>query len=115
MESNKKTTQHEKLTSDGTIRGLVRDGVATYLGVPYGCADGETGGLGALRPTGRWTGTLDCTLTPPVFHQPASRLASIMGNAIDENPRSEQAFTVNIFAPVDASTSPVLVFLHGGA
>ena len=102
-------------TRAGSVQGTSSRGVNRFLGIPYGQAVGEFGAFGALSDMPAWTGALDCTQTPPVFPQPPSRLASIMGDAIDIHPRSDQAFNVNVFAPHGAQGLPVLVFVHGGA
>lgn len=51
----------------------------------------------------------------PVFPQLPGRLDAAMGRGLADNPRSEDAFFLNVWAPRDAVGLPVLVFLHGGA
>ncbi|CAE6933244.1 carboxylesterase family protein [Burkholderia sp. R-69980] len=101
-------------TLSGKVRGHVTDGVGIWLGVPYGAATGELGPFAEVETAPAWEGTLDCGGLPAVFTQPQSRLAEVMGPAIDASPQSDQAFTVNVFAPQDAQGLPVLVFVHGG-
>ncbi|MCS5478247.1 carboxylesterase family protein [Corynebacterium sp. YIM 101645] len=50
----------------------------------------------------------------PVFPQNTSRLSSVMGEG-HPNPRSEDAYFLNIWAPRNAVDLPVLFFIHGGA
>ena len=100
-------------TRTGAVRGTLSAGVEAYRGVPYGTADGEFGPLGEVRAVGkleaileyRHPGGLSATEEPPFRDH---------GAAIDEHPQSDQAFTVNIFAPTGADALPVLVFVHGG-
>ncbi|OLL28571.1 hypothetical protein BTH42_26570 [Burkholderia sp. SRS-W-2-2016] len=101
-------------TQAGKVSGISTDGVDSWLGVPYGAAGGELGPFAEVGPVQPWNDTLDCARVPAVFVQPQSRLASIMGPAIDAYPQSEHAFTVNVFAPRGAHNLPVLVFVHGG-
>ncbi|MCC5987209.1 MAG: carboxylesterase family protein [Pararhodobacter sp.] len=51
----------------------------------------------------------------PVFAQLPSRLESLMGPGIRDNPQDVNAFYLNVWAPAGADGLPVLVFLHGGA
>lgn len=51
----------------------------------------------------------------PVFPQLPSRLERVMGPGIRDNPQSDAAFFLNVWAPAGAHDLPVLVFLHGGA
>lgn len=97
------------------FRGVSSNGIDRYLGIPYGQAVGEFGPFGAVTAVPAWTGERDCTAPPAVFPQPVSRLAPIMGPAIDAHRQSDQAFTVNVFVPQGAQRLPVLVFVHGGA
>ena len=50
----------------------------------------------------------------PVFPQLASRLSTFMGGSLI-NPMAEDAFYLNIWAPVGAQQLPILFFIHGGA
>ncbi|MFM0734769.1 carboxylesterase family protein [Paraburkholderia sediminicola] len=111
--SNRRTFVTETLS--GKIRGVLADGIEAYLGVPYGAAVGDLGPFAEVSPVPDWAGILDCTDTPAVFPQAHTRLSAVLGPAIDEHPQSDQAFSVNIFAPHGAKGLPVLVFVHGGA
>lgn len=99
-------------TADGKVRGLVRDGVAVYLGIPY-----------AAPPTGerRWR--------PPAAARPwqgvrdARRYGNICPHitslGVFSGPVStdEDCLFVNVFAPLGAKTGakrPVIVWIHGG-
>ncbi|KAA0974170.1 carboxylesterase family protein [Paeniglutamicibacter gangotriensis] len=50
----------------------------------------------------------------PVFPQLPSRLAAAMGTG-NENPQTDDAFFLNVWAPENAVGLPVMVFVHGGA
>ncbi|AUT65475.1 carboxylesterase family protein [Paraburkholderia terrae] len=102
-------------TASGQVRGVARNGAAIWLGIPYGRAQGHAGAFSPVEAVEPWDGYRDCADKPAVFFQSRSRLASIMGDSIDEYRQSDDAFTVNVFAPQDAHGLPVLVFIHGGA
>lgn len=51
----------------------------------------------------------------PIFPQLPGRLDAAMGPALQRNPRSEDAYFLNVWAPDGARGLPVLVFIHGGA
>lgn len=60
-------------------------------------------GVGALQPE-----------DPAVFPQTPGSLDWLLGPALQELPQSEDAFQVSVFAPEDADSLPVMVFLPGG-
>ncbi|WP_416051623.1 carboxylesterase family protein [Cupriavidus basilensis] len=100
--------------SIGAIRGEASDGVFAFRGVPYGERAHPGSRLSEVMPPSAWTGERDATALGAVFPQAPSRLATVMGNGIDRNPQSEDAFLLNVWAPRDAERRPVLVFIHGG-
>lgn len=51
----------------------------------------------------------------PIFPQLPGRLDAAMGEALQRNPQSEDAYFLNVWAPEGAQAAPVLVFIHGGA
>lgn len=51
----------------------------------------------------------------PIFPQLPGRLDAAMGPALQRNPRSEDAYFLNVWAPEGAAGVPVMVFIHGGA
>lgn len=99
----------------GKARGQLREGVAAFRGLPYGQRIDTTSRLSDLKAPDSWQGELDATQLPAVFPQSRSRLALVMGEGIKDNPQSEDAFVVNVWAPFQAESLPVLFFVHGGA
>lgn len=87
-------------------------GVRAYRGIRYAALEG---GARFAAPTPA-TGQLDVSRLAdvPVFPQLPSRLAAAMG-AGAENPQTEDAFYLNVWAPDGADRLPVLFFIHGGA
>lgn len=98
----------------GAIRGKASQGVFAFRGVPYGERARPGDRLSEVMPPAAWAGERDATALGAVFPQTPSRLASVMGNGIERNPQSEDAFLLNVWAPQDAARRPVFMFLHGG-
>lgn len=102
-------------TKYGTLRGNVRDGVASYLGVPY-----------AARPTGRlrfaapaapepWCGVRDALNYGPTPPKPAYPPPF---DAIFAEPdiAGDDWLNLNVWTPADGPDGlPVMVWIHGGA
>jgi para-nitrobenzyl esterase len=111
-------------TSGGTVRGLVADGVRTFLGVPYGAS---TAGAGRFRPPGPvepWAGVRDASDYGPsswqrgavgVEQQQLMREMLAMWGGGPEPSMSEDCLVLNVWAPAEVSEPvPVVVYLHGG-
>lgn len=98
----------------GGLRGMWRNGVATFRGVPFAEAPvGERRFASAelVRP---WNGLRDATEHGPIAPQLPSRLSVAMGEF--QRPQSEDCLTLTIVTPApDAKSRPVLVWFHGGA
>jgi para-nitrobenzyl esterase len=99
-------------TKSGSVRGFVRDGVRTWLGVPYAAPP-----TGALRfrppePAPAWTGELDATHVGAVAMQERN---SVMAGLTDKTRIAEDCLTLNISAPPHGDNHPVMVWIHGGA
>ncbi len=99
---------------DGQVRGLLRNGVQQFLGMVYGERVNPQSRTSQLKKPAPWAGVRDATAIGPVFPQLRSRLALVMGDAIDACAQSEDAFVVNVWAPEVARDLPVLFFIHGG-
>ncbi len=102
-------------TKYGTVRGQVRDGVASFLGVPY--AASPTGRLrfqGPVPPE-PWSGVRDAIAfgaTPPKpdYPPPFDTLFA------EPNIAGDDWLNLNVWTPdPDGSGLPVMVWIHGGA
>jgi para-nitrobenzyl esterase len=97
----------------GRIRGLDKDGVRVWRGIPYAAPP-----VGSLRfqppqPVERWAGVRDCYS----YGAPAPQVASTaFGPAAPGPAPSEDCLYLNITAPAQLSPdgAPVVVWFHGG-
>ena len=102
-------------TSHGTVRGQVRDGVASFLGIPY--AASPTGRLRFQAPAAPepWSGVMDAIAygaTPPKpdYPPPFDTLFAEPSIAGDD------WLNLNVWTPDPGGSGlPVLVWIHGGA
>lgn len=92
----------------GTLRGVARDGVEQFLGVPYAAPPVGPLRWRAPRPPMSWTGERDAGVAGARCPQTRT------GDA----PRSEveDCLTLNVYRPAKSSPTAraVLVYLHGG-
>ncbi|WP_350348513.1 carboxylesterase/lipase family protein [Agromyces sp. G08B096] len=101
-------------TSAGAVRGLRRDGVRVWRGIPYADSTAGPHRFRGPRPAPAWPGIRDASRFGPVA--PQLRRGQFIGAAA-HLPRSEDCLSVNVVAPDGAPPAngwPVMVFLHGG-
>ena len=106
--------------ADGKIEGLLYDGIAAYLGIPYGRPP-----VGELRwrppqPAEPWEDVRDCTFFGPSCVQGPRSFQSAMYpksfRNLDEAGYSEDCLNLNVWTKNDSREGkPVIVFFHGGA
>jgi len=99
----------EVTTTEGAVRGALRDGVRAFLGLPY--ATPPVGDLRwtAPRPPAKWSGVRDATERGPACVQ-----NGLTGGMYDPS-TSEDCLTVNVWTPeVVRQPLPVMVWIHGG-
>jgi para-nitrobenzyl esterase len=98
-------------TQSGLVRGMLKDGVRVWRGIPYATAP-------RFQPPGppeTWTGERDATKFGPVAVQSRDPRIAMMSGVTDKIQMSEDCLSVNITAPDRDGPHPVLVWFHGGA
>lgn len=106
-----------KITS-GLLGGANRNGVATFLGVPYAAPPVAERRFAVPVPHDHWEGTRDATQpgpTAPQFNRPFPKVdvTPFVGQGWK---KGGDSLTANIWTPdPSASGLPVMVFIHGGA
>jgi para-nitrobenzyl esterase len=96
----------EVSTEYGPVRGVRRDGVVTFEGIPYAAAPVADRRWAPPSPPEPWREPLDASEPGPSCPQ-----ANPQGGAT-----AEDCLTVNVYssAPTRDAAAPVLVWLHGG-
>lgn len=101
-------------TSLGSLRGVCRDGIAAFHGVPYAAPPIGERRLAPTMPVAGWAGLRDARQHGPIAPQLPSRLRVAMGDYV--RAQAEDCLTLTICTPAaDGAARPVLVWLHGGA
>ncbi|MER6238765.1 carboxylesterase family protein [Streptomyces clavifer] len=102
-------------TRQGKVRGRVRDGIASFLAIPYAAAPFGIHRFRAPAPVQSWDGVRDALAFGPTAPQrpyppPLDRLIPEV-----EIP-GEECLNLNIWAPAgEDGPLPVIVWIHGGS
>lgn len=86
-------------TTSGAVQGVVSDGVAAFLGIPFAVPPLKELRFESPTPHAGWD-VLDATSAKP---------ACVQGSKGDED-----CLVLNVFAPVNATKAPVIFLIHGG-
>jgi para-nitrobenzyl esterase len=103
-------------TARGRVRGLARNGVASFKGIRYGAS---TAGPNRFQPPVApqpWSGVLDTFEYGPRAWQPARRMIPEVGDALTgSGPMDEDCLRLNVWtSAADRRRRPVMVWFHGG-
>jgi len=114
-------------TTHGKVRGVLKDGVYAFKGIPYGASTAGTNRFMPPQKPQAWSSVRDCLQWGPMAPQRGS--ASEAANAgrsdfrlyFGLNPdmpdlQSEDCLTLNVFTQGlgDGRKRPVIVWIHGG-
>ncbi len=103
------------VTKYGTLRGQLRDGVASFLGIPYAASPTGSRRFKAPVPAEPWTGVKDAVAygpTPPKPDYP-SPFDTLFA---EPNIAGDDWLNLNVWTPdPEAAALPVMVWIHGGA
>jgi para-nitrobenzyl esterase len=102
-------------TKYGTLRGQLREGVASFLGIPYAASPTGSRRFKAPVPPEPWTGVMEAVAygpTPPKpdYPPPFDTLFA------EPNIAGDDWLNLNVWTPdPEAAGLPVMVWIHGGA
>tara|TARA_R110000824_G_scaffold288508_5_gene476895 strand:- start:21183 stop:22823 length:1641 start_codon:yes stop_codon:yes gene_type:complete len=104
-------------TRFGRVRGLVREGVEQFWGVPYGASTAGANRFMAPQAPASWSGIRDAyqignrCYQAPGAGEPAPVVLAM--NRLETE--SEDCLSLNVFTPAaDNRSRPVMVWMHGG-
>src|SRR5450759_1955697 len=100
--------------SGGLVRGSSRDGVNSFLGIPYaGPAVGGDRYRAPLR-VAPWGGERDATAPGPTAAQSAypPPMDTVLPSSVAPG---DDYLNVSVWAPAEGGSRPVMVWIHGGA
>jgi para-nitrobenzyl esterase len=102
-------------TGSGRIRGLVRNGINQFWGIPYGASTaGPNRFMPPVKPT-PWTSVRDCFQVGHRAPQDPAGPISEVWSLDRREPDGEDCLTINVFTPgLGNGRRPVMVWLHGG-
>ena len=103
-------------TAYGRVRGTSRDGVRSFLGIPYAAPPVGRARFEAPSPPEPWTEPRDASEHGPSVLQagyppPVDRLLPSSVSPPDEG----DVLTLSVWTPEGADLQPVTVWIHGGA
>ena len=110
----------------GKLRGFERDGVRTFLGIPYAAPADGANRFRPPQPVAPWSGIRDaisygprCPVTAsaiqPVATPANAEDAFLLYRGITTSQSSEDCLRLNVWAPAGEGRRPVMVYMHGGA
>ncbi len=97
-------------TTAGKIEGVEREGVQSFLGIPYAAPPTGERRFAPPAPPAPWSGVRDCSEFGFTAPQPPSLLPGMSPGVQDED-----CLYLNVYTPAaDRERRPVMVWIHGG-
>jgi len=93
--------------TSGALHGAVKDGIASFKGIPFAAPPVGPLRWKAPQPVTPWTGVKDATAFGP---------ACLQGGGMGATNSAEDCLTLNVWTPADHAGKklPVMVWIHGG-
>lgn len=102
-------------TTAGRVRGITRDKVSAFFGVPYGASTADARRFLPPSKPDSWTGVRDALQFGPRSPQGPSGLIPEVAAVDRREPSSEDCLRLNVWTPGPGKGQrPVMVWLHGG-
>jgi para-nitrobenzyl esterase len=99
--------------AQGRLRGLERDGIAQFRGIPYAAAPVGERRFAPPGPAPAWEGERDATVFGARSLQVSGGATALLGDRSDD--ADEDCLFLNVFTPgCDDARRPVMVWIHGG-
>lgn len=100
--------------AQGELRGHLRGGVRSFLGIPYASPPFGDLRFAAPVPAPGWVGVRDAFEYGPTVPKPGyeGEIAALLP---EPSVPGDDCLNLNVWTPQDATGLPVLVWIHGGA
>jgi para-nitrobenzyl esterase len=104
-------------TAQGRLRGLSRDGVDVFKGIPYAASTEGRNRFLPPQPVGPWAGVREATTYGDAAPQGTAPGGASTAWYYAHDAHSENCLSLNVFAPSArvGGRRPVMVWIHGGA
>ena len=100
----------------GRVRGVERDGIWTFSGVPYAASPAGERRWRPPAPPEPWAGIRDCDRFGPVAPQAMGFMDQALSGGGSPPESDEDCLNLNVWTPgLDGGRRPVMVWVHGGS
>ncbi len=99
--------------AQGDVQGVSEGGISVFRGIPYAAPPvGDRRWTPPVAPVA-WEGVRDASAFGPSCIQPPVPPTSVYNDPPVES--SEDCLSLNVWAPADAESTPVILWIHGGS
>ena len=100
----------------GRVRGLERDGVWSFSGIPYAASPAGERRWRPPAPPVPWPGVRACDRFGPVAPQAMGFIDQALSGGAEPPESDEDCLNLNVWTPgIDGARRPVMVWVHGGS